>query len=436
MTQQNGNVASPWVQEWSPRRVILATITIAFVLLVFFLLYRFWAVLFIFAFAILVGTALRPAVDWLSARKIPRLHSQILVYILLLALIVGFILLALPLILEQVTLVSSQVSDIYGQVRAVLVQSPSDILQSLGFRLPTQFEVEDLVQNPAPGTAGPQEPPASMDTVSEAFQYSGLIIRGLFTVIAIFLMSFYWMLEGDRAVRSFALLAPANHREDLRNIIQAIELKLGAFLLGQLILCLAIGILQLIAYLIIGLPNALVLAIFAGVMEAVPTIGPILGAIPAILVAATIEPGKVIWVLVATVIIQQIENNLLVPRVMDKSVGVRPLVTLLALAGLSSVFGLAGAVLAIPIAAIVRLLINRFVVQPDETAQIEFPGRDRLSYLRYQAQEIAQDSRKLVRYKDGDTGITGDPLEEAIEELANDLDRLLSQANYQEENTR
>ena len=102
------------------------------------------------------------------------------------------------------------------------------------------------------------------------------------------------------------------------------ETKVGFYIAGQGILCLVIGIMALVAYRLIGLPNALVLALIAGVLEAVPMIGPLLGAIPAALVALSIAPDKLIWVIVATVVIQQLENSLLVPRVMRKRWGSIP----------------------------------------------------------------------------------------------------------------
>ena len=102
-------------------------------------------------------------------------------------------------------------------------------------------------------------------------------------------------------------------------------------MVGQGILCLTIGLMALVAYLLIGLPNVLVLALIAGVMEAVPMVGPLIGAVPAALVALSIAPSKLMWVIIATLIFQQLENYLLVPRVMNKAVGVNPFVSLLAI---------------------------------------------------------------------------------------------------------
>jgi hypothetical protein len=185
----------------------------------------------------------------------------------------------------------------------------------------------------------------------------------------------------------------------------------------------------LITYLVIGLPNALVLALLAGALEAVPMIGPLLGAIPAALVALSIGPDKLIWVIVATVVIQQLENSLLVPRVMKKAVGVNPFVTLLALFAFSSLFGIAGALMAIPLAAIIQLALNRFVFHPAALEPEVSAGRDFASRLRYEAQDLTQDLRKQARLKKGgsDQRVKQiDQLMDEIESITTDLDALLA----------
>jgi predicted PurR-regulated permease PerM len=414
---------------------MLATLFVALVVVGFWLLFRFRNVIFILFVGILIGTAVKPAAAWFARRGIPRVPAQILVYVLLLLVIVGFLVVALPMILDQSTAITDQLDDYYTSARMFMVRSPSAILTRLGFRLPSQFEVEDLVQanggapqaQAEPGTAQAEDEEMT-ELVAQVFYYTGLAAGTIFTIIAILLTSFYWTLEGDRAIRSVLLLVPKPQRENVREVIQAIEDRLGGYLLGQATLMLVIGGLQLVAYLLIGLPNALLLAIIAGVMEAVPVVGPVLGALPAVLVAATTSPDKIIWVLVSAGLIQFFENNWLVPRVMDKSVGVNPLLTLLALAAFSSLMGLPGAVLAIPLAAILQLVFNRFIFDPSEDAPIEPAGRDHLSYLRYQVQEIAQDIRKQVRMEDGDEEPETDQVKDSIEAIANDLDRLLGQA--------
>jgi predicted PurR-regulated permease PerM len=210
------------------------------------------------------------------------------------------------------------------------------------------------------------------------------------------------------------------------------ETKVSSYIAGQGLLCLVIGIMALLAYLLIGLPNALVLALIAGVLEAVPMIGPLLGAIPAALVALSIAPDKLVWVIVATIVIQQLENSLLVPRIMRKAVGVNPFVTLLALFAFSSLFGIAGALMAIPMAAIIKLLLNRFLFHPSTMEPEVSAGRDYASRLRYEAQDLAQDLRKQARLnKTGSDLIVKqiDQVMDEIETITTDLDALLAQAS-------
>ena len=228
------------------------------------------------------------------------------------------------------------------------------------------------------------------------------------------------------------MLIPQDHRENIGDLISAMEAKVGYYIAGQGFLCLVIGILALIAYLLIGLPNALVLALVAGLLEAVPMIGPMLGAVPAALVALSIGPDKLIWVIVATVIIQQLENSLLVPRVMSKAVGVNPFVTLLALFAFSSFFGIAGALMAIPMAAIIQLALNHFVFQSTTLEPAVSAGRDYTSRLRYEAQDLAKDLRKQARLKKRGTDLRVkqiDQVMDEIETITTDLDALLAQAN-------
>ena len=118
--------------------------------------------------------------------------------------------------------------------------------------------------------------------------------------IAILLLALHWTLNGPKNVQSLLQLIPMSQRESISELISAIETKVGYFIAGQAVLCLIIGVMALIAYLIIGLPNALVLALVAGLMEAVPMVGPLLGAIPAGVIALSIAPVKLIWVVVAS----------------------------------------------------------------------------------------------------------------------------------------
>jgi predicted PurR-regulated permease PerM len=265
--------------------------------------------------------------------------------------------------------------------------------------------------------------------------YVALAAESIFMAIAILLLAFHWTLEGPQIIQSLLLLIPKGQRESSRDLITSMESKVGSYVAGQAVLCLAIGILALVAYLLIGLPNVLVLALLAGVLEAVPMVGPLLGAIPAAVIALSISPVKLAWVIVATIVIQQLENSLLVPRVMRKAVGVNPFVALLSIFAFSSLFGIPGALMAIPIAAIIQLLLDRFVFHPAALEPDLSAGRDYASRLRYEAQDLAQDLRRQARLKKGGSDLRvkqTDQVMDEIEAITTDLDSLLAQVHTPE----
>jgi len=410
---------------WTFRRVVWATLVLVFVFFCFWALYRFYQVVFIAFIAIVIGTVIRPLVNWLYQRGVPRIAGVILVYLLVLMLLAGFLWLLLPLIFEQSSTLAKEAPGYYQNLRAGMMNNSNQLIVGLGNLLPAAL----------PGLNPPITPQTGEEVVASAEQVLGYIIltsQVLFTAIIILVLTLYWSLDGPRIIKSLLLLIPQNQRESLGELVSAMESKLGFYIAGQAILCLVIGIMALIAYLLIGLPNALVLALVAGVFEAVPVIGPLLGAVPAALVALSIGPDKLIWVVVATAVIQQLENSLLVPRIMKKAVGVNPFVTLLALFAFGSIFGLAGALMAIPIAAMIQLALNHFVFQ-QSTVEMEITeGRDYASRLRYEAQDLAQDLRKQARLRKRGSELAIKQIEQVMDEIetiTTNLDTLLAQAN-------
>jgi len=349
-----------------------------------------------------------------------------LVYFLLLSLLIGFLLLLFPLLVEQSTTLAATVPGYYQTLREGLVNYPNPLIGRLSESLPSALPSLNLVQQ-----TGPQV----MASAGQALGYVIAAAKVIFTTIVILVLAFYWTLDGPRTIQSFLLLVPQDQRESLSELISAMETKVGFYIAGQGLLCLVVGLMALLAYWLIGLPNALVLALIAGVLEAVPMIGPLLGAIPAALVALSIAPDKLVCVIFATVVIQQLENSLLVPRVMRKAVGVNPFVTLLALFAFSSLFGMAGALMAIPLAAIIQLVLNRFVFHPAALEPEVSAGRDYASRLRYEAQALAQDLRKQARLKKGGSDLRIkqiDQVMDEIETITTDLDALLTQASTSE----
>lgn len=415
--------------RWSMRTVVMATLIAIGIGLAFLLLYRFYMIVFLFFVGFSIATALKPVANGLQKRGIAPLFGILPIYLGCLGLFVAFVWFIGPIISKQFVGLVQELPTYYDNLRLYLQQSPRELLRAAGSLLPEQLSLP-VTQLSTTATTDSTDP---IGMLGEILSNTG---RTIFMFIGVLLLAYYWLVEGDMIIRRIVLRTRMEKRQQLRELISEIEGKIGGYFRGQLLLCLIIGTLSLLAFLIIGVPNALTLALISGVTEAIPILGPTLGAVPAILMTFSTEPVKAVWVLLAMVLIQSMENNLLVPRIMGKSVGVNPLLTLLSIAAFGLLFGFVGAILAIPLAAILQILLSRLLfrtspaeevtVQPDANQQ---PTRSRMAVLRLEAQELAQDVRKQARSTNEHQAL--DPqmeqAEDMIETVAGNLETYLLQ---------
>ena len=253
--------ASHQIPQWSTRQVVIGTLFVASILALFFLIYRFYGAIIIFFMAIVLSIAIRPVVNWLNLHGLPRPAGVIAIYILGFSLLVILAVAVVPLLVEQIAEISNDIPAYYGNLRGDLIQSRSRVLQGIAINLPPEFNL------PLPSSGGeaaePSPPPAQ--PVPQPLPYAYRIARGVLALVAVFVLGFYWTLESERSIRNALLWLPRERRELVREFINDVEDKVGRFIFGQGILCLIIGVMALIAYMLIGLPYALSLAILAGI---------------------------------------------------------------------------------------------------------------------------------------------------------------------------
>lgn len=405
---------------WSIKNTVKTTLSILAVAVFFFLVYRFHHVLFTLFIAIILGTVVRPLLTRLVNKGLSQTVALLLILAAVLVLLAGFIGLLAPMISAQSDKLAADIPRYYQVIRDWLVNSRNLLVSRLSESLPSTLGGQAETANTEADV---------LKSAGQALGYLSTISKVLFMAITITALTGHWAVSGQRLAQSMLISLPQASRLKASALVSDIEGKVSGYLGGQGLLCLAIGVLAFAAYALIGLPNAMVLAIIAGLMEAVPMIGPLLGAIPAAVIALTISPIMLIWVVVATVVIQQLENNLLVPRVMKKAVGVNPFVSLLSIATFSALYGIGGALMAIPLAAIIQLVLENFVFnkEPDDTTLSE--NRGAANRLRYETQDFAQGMRNQVRQsKEGTTETVAqvDRFIEEMEGIAVDLDALLA----------
>lgn len=185
------------------------------------------------------------------------------------------------------------------------------------------------------------------------------VIGGLVAAFTVLVSTYYLLSDKDKA-RNFINNLPVANKDTYYQVINKISEKMGGWVRGQLLLMLIVGALDLTGLFILGIPFALTLGVWAGLTELVPYVGPVLGAIPAILIALSISPLKALLVLVIFLVVQQIEAQFLVPKIMGKAVGLSPVIIIFAVLIGAKLLGLLGVVLAIPFAAAISVLIQEW----------------------------------------------------------------------------
>ncbi len=284
--------------------------------------------------AYIIMAAVLPMVEYLKSKKFPKLASVLIPYF---GIIIAIFLLILPLVPFVVT-----------QIQSLITNFPKFIDRSadtFGFAI-NQRQIEGYINNELEALG------------KSAVNVTTKVFGGLFSIITIFVVSLYLLMYEDSFKKFVASLFHKDARDKARETLDQINFKLGAWLRGQVQLCAFIGVLSWIGLTILGLPYALPLALLAGLFEVVPTVGPIVSSIPAIIIALTISPAKALAIIALYVLIQAIENQILVPKVMQKAVGLNPVIVILGIMIGTNLMGIAGALLAIPFISFVVVLFK------------------------------------------------------------------------------
>ncbi|MBI2020355.1 AI-2E family transporter [Candidatus Daviesbacteria bacterium] len=310
----------------SHRTIIFVTIF----LIGLWLLYLIRDLILILFVGLILMSALNPLVNLFARVKIPRSLGIAITYIIIIGIISGMLAIILPPLVEQTTRLVVAMPPVIGQVFNITGIDKS-IFQS---------QLADLSTN--------------------LFSITLSIFDNILTLIFLLVLTFYLLLERDNLENRAAILLLGREAR-MKQLITKIEEKLGAWLRGQMLLSLIIGLVTYIGLLALNIPYALSLAVIAAILEVIPVIGPIIAALPAIVVALTISPILGLGVTAMYFVIQQLENHLIVPQVMKRAVGLNPLVVILAIAIGSRLLGIAGALLAVPIAVVLQIVVTEII---------------------------------------------------------------------------
>ena len=345
------------------RKAAIATLVVLGILVMAVALWKLRVLLSLFFLGLVIAAAMRPGIDALRRRGVPRPAGLAIHYLAIAGLIALFLWLVVPRAVTQVT-------DAIGTVPT----SQSDLQQAAKHSTGVKHEILTALQKrlkrlPTAGSVFH----ASLTVTKTAFE----VLVGIFFTFAV---AAYWIFERERAMRVVLSLLPRERRRVVRDTWELIDAKLGAFVRGELVLIAFVGIVLSIAFGAIGVPFWLLLGTFAGIVEIVPVIGPLIAGAVAIAAGLTVSWQVALGAGLAVLGVRLFEDYIVVPRVLGHAVGLSPLVVLVSVTAIGLLLGGIYILLAVPIAAVLVTLVDVIVRDKDPAKEdvptVLFPAQD------------------------------------------------------------
>lgn len=329
----------PLKVEISHKTVIF---TVFFLIALWFLIQIRDIIIMVFLSIILVAALLKP-VEWLNSKKLPRAISVLLVYLFVIALISVAVSIIIPPLIEQTSALVSRLPQITSTINDffIFAQIPVEDVSSFLSR-----QIQGLIGN--------------IVSITTAVFSSVLLL------LTILVLAFYMLLDWQKFITLASSPFSGKQEKKVVNVISKLENGLGKWVRGQLALSFIVGVLTFIGLQLLGIPYALPLALVAGIFEIIPIIGPIISAVPAILVALTISPIMGLAVAALFIVVQQLENHVIVPTIMSKVIGLQPPIIIVSLLIGAKLAGIGGVFLAPPVLIILKIIISEFLAEEEK----------------------------------------------------------------------
>lgn len=307
------------------------------------LLYSIRDIIVLTFLAIIVAVSLSPPIKWLQCKGLPRASAVVLMYLFVVCVLGFLVALVIPPFINQI-------GDFVDNFPSY-VDKVSQIIRYFDTHY-FSFDKDVFLQN-------------IEDSFSSSFSgiFSTTIgfFSGLISFIVFFFLSLYMSLEENGVEKFLVSVTPTQYEQYVKTLAIRTQEKISHWLLGQLILMISVFVIYFIGLSLLGVPYALVLAILGGALEIIPYVGPIIAAIPAILMATLVSPILGVSTLVFYTVAHQIESHVITPQVMKRAVGVNPVAIILSLLIGAKLGGLLGIILAVPAAAVIGIFVEDFL---------------------------------------------------------------------------
>ena len=345
------------------------------------------------AFAMVLVYLLNPIVSKLQGRGLPRIWASLITYVVFLTIVGVALRFMVPMLVSQVSSFTRSVPDLLGKAQVEVTKA----LQGLG----ADVKTTDLFRSLSPGgTAG--------SFISRIFSFTAGVLHTAVIIVLGLVLSFYLLVDLPKIQRgAMALIPPARH-EEVRAVLERMGRALGGFFRGQLLVALFVGLASMAGLYIVGLPYWAVVGAVAGLFNLIPLVGPFIGAVPALFIAFTtatsggllhLEPGwpLAIGASLALLIVQQIDNHIISPNVVARTVKLHPVTVMLGLLVGGTLLGLWGMLLAVPTIAAAKIVVlhywdTRLHWPPDAEAAERAPLQERADRMAEQRRNRAAPS--------------------------------------------
>ncbi|MDQ0087654.1 putative PurR-regulated permease PerM [Paenibacillus anaericanus] len=292
---------------------------------------------------------LRPIVNYLEGKKLNRILSILLIYLLFAGVVTIFLIVVWPPLQFQVTDFVSNLPKLIKQLQIQMDDFRSSKFLSMFNSGDTQLtdKITEYINSGFELATG---------YMTHVFSF----LNDFFIVVGTVPIMLYYMLkEDDRVTPTLVRLTPKKYRPDTEHVVHEINHALKGFIAGRMISALLLAVMTLLGFWLIGLPYSLLLAVVGALFNFIPYFGALLGAIPCVIVAFTVSPSMVVWVIVIVVVAQQIEGNLISPYIYGKTISIHPLTTIILLLVAGDFGGILGMILAIPVYMMAKIIVVR-----------------------------------------------------------------------------
>jgi predicted PurR-regulated permease PerM len=310
-------------------------------------IYQIKDVLLLLFASFIIASALYPTVDWMS-KKMKRGLAVFIVYTLGLIIIATVLVPFFAILIEQTREFLKQAPSYWDQIEKFI--SDVRIVSKNYGMLPNIPQILTT-------TAG-----LGQNIVNQSINFTIAIFTGVITAFTLAIIVLFLLLDKEELKDGLLKFFPENMRDKAESITATISKKVGGYVRGQLILMLMVGLLTSLGLFLLNIKFALLLGLIAGILEIIPIVGPILSAVPAIVVALAQDPILALWVIVVYLVVQRIENSFLTPLILGKFLELNPLIVIIAILIAASTLGVAGVILAAPIAASVYVLVQELYI--------------------------------------------------------------------------